>query len=136
MIWPFQKKYIDTLENDNNDFIIAIATSNFDKMVDFFTILEIEVRDTKLNQLCPLFNNERSATLWIGNKLVANLEENSALKSSAYFNIFLVDIKYTQKKLKDIANKLNQSNISGSVYGGSFYTFISPDGGKVAIMTD
>ena len=136
MIWPFQKKQIDILEEDESEFIIVISTSNFDKMIEFFTALEIEVRDTKMNQLCPLFNNERGVTLWVGDKLIANIEENTALQSSAYFNLFLVNIKYTQGKLKSISNKLNQKDVSASVYGGFIYTFISPDGGKVAILTD
>ena len=131
-----QEEKIEILAEDEGEFIIGIFTSNFDEMTAFFKTLEIEMRDTKMNQLSPLFNDERSVTLWVGNKLIANIEENTAFKSSACFNLFVIDTKYTEEKLEHIAKVLKQRDCVANIYGGFIYTFISPDGGKIAIASE
>jgi len=87
-------------------FILCINTSYFDELVSFFNTLEFDIKKSQPSQLCPLFN------------------------------LFLADERYSDKKLQMICDKLNQTDITSSVYGGEIYTFTFRDICKVAICGD
>lgn len=123
------------MTNSTSEFILAIITPNFDSMIEFFKTLELVVKNSEGDPLSPLFSQQRSVTIWQDNKLVFNLEENTSIKPSASLNLLLFGDNYTTEKLEAICVKLSQRDFDNGV-DGTYYTFITPDGGKVAIKAD
>jgi len=114
-------------------FILCINTSDFDELVSFFSTLELDIKESQPSQLCPLFNNARCCSIWLNDELIANIEENTKEDIQTSFNLFVADERYNDKKLQMICDKLNQTDITPSVYGGEIYTFRFKDTCKIAI---
>ncbi|MFK5924813.1 MAG: hypothetical protein QM496_21755 [Verrucomicrobiota bacterium] len=129
---PFRKKlkYVNLDDLTGTSVCIAIATPKFDAMVEFFEQIAVEVKDSKHDQFCPLFSNQRGATLRFP-ELIVNLEENTELESAPYLSLLIAG-GYPEKKLRGIAEKIGQYKAEDGLYG-RYYTFTTPDGGTVRI---
>jgi hypothetical protein len=111
--------------------IISIKTPNFEAMQKFFEDLEFDVRDSSDDQLCPLFGT-RGVSLRLAD-VVLNLEEDTSMTANASFNITLFG--YPLAKLMRLQERVGGDR-EESLFWGAYYTFTTPDGGKVVIGTE
>ena len=109
---------------------ISIKTPNFEAMCKFFRDLEFDVDDSHDDQFCPLFS-ERGVKLLI-NDVIINLEEDVSMKANSAFNLFLFE--FPLAKLMRLQERLGAVRQQG-IYGVS-YTFTTPDGGQIVILSD
>lgn len=132
MIWPFSKKETLAPLKSAPQYLIAISTPNFDEMVGFFRTLMLDVRSGEGNQLCPAFNEQRGASLWLEGCFVLNIEENTSISAGGDTNLMLESEMYTEGKLEKISQELNQGECHETLYGTT-YVFKTPDGGLVSV---
>lgn len=110
--------------------IISIKTPNFEAMRKFFEDMEFDVQDSSDNPFCPLFG-ERGVTLHLTD-VVVNLEEDVSMSANASFNITLFG--FPLAKLMRLQERVGGERNEGGF--GMYYTFTTPDGGKVLIGTE
>ncbi len=132
MIWPFSKKETLAPLKSEPQWLIAISTSNFDEMVGFFRTLMLDVRKGEANQLCPAFNEQRGASIWLEGSFVLNVEENTSISAGGNINLMLESEMYTEDKLEKISQELNQRECHETLYGTT-YVFKTPDSGLVSV---
>lgn len=109
--------------------IISIKTANFDAMCKFFVDMEFDVRDSEGDQLCPLFG-DRGVTIWFPDVML-NLEEDTKMTPNDSFNISICG--FALAKLMRLQERLG-AEVEKSFYG-LYYTFTTPDGGKVVLSS-
>ena len=99
-------------------------------MRKFFEDLEFDVQDSMGDQLCPLFG-ERGVSLHLTDAVV-NLEEDTSMSANASFNITLFG--FPLAKLMRLQERVGGEREEGLF--GVYYTFTTPDGGKVVLGTE
>jgi hypothetical protein len=111
--------------------IISIKTPNFDSMRKFFKDLEFDVRDTDESPFCPLFG-ERGVSVHLTDSTQVNLEEDTSMLANTSFNITLFG--FALAKLMRLQERVGAVREEG--FMDVYYTFTTPDGGKVVISTE
>ena len=109
--------------------IFAFTTSNYDAMKAFFCGIGMEIREDAGDQLVPIFNTGRGASVSRGD-IHFNLEESTSGQASARFNLFLTG--YPVSELHPFSSLGYDFSTEVSLYG-TFHTLTSPDGGQVTI---
>ncbi len=98
-------------------------------MKKFLSDFGFVVTEDRRDQLVPLFNNGRGATVKRGD-LFFNLEESTSGEQKASFNLRLT--AYPDEEIQRIKAIGYECDYQVSLYGG-FHSFRTPDGGTFVL---
>jgi len=105
------------------------TTSNFEAMKRFLEDIGMEVRESRSDQRCPMFNSGRGAFVKRGD-VSFNLEESADDQASTPFNLCLFG--YSPGEFERLGHLGYDRKTESSIFGTS-HLFTSPDGGRVLI---
>ena len=108
--------------------IIGIKTPKYHENIRFFEALGFEVIPSNEDQLCPLFGQQQASRVVLEGWEV-NIEEDTSITSALVFNFQSLKPRL-EEDLKSAAELLPDYEVQEGLYG-RFYTFFSPDSGRV-----